>query len=78
MAAIKNLCVCTYNMRGFNVTKVDYLKQLIVTCDILFIQEHWLILDQIALFANYFPQHSIHGVSSLDSGVLLEGPTGLI
>ena len=73
MAAIKNLSVCTYNMRGFNVTKVDYLKQLLVNCDILFIQEHWLNPDQIALFANYFPQHSIHGISALNSGVLLEG-----
>ena len=39
MAAIKNLSVCTYNRRGFNVTKVDYLKQLLVTCDTIFIQE---------------------------------------
>ena len=73
MAAIKNLSVCTYNMRGFNVTKVDYLKQLLVNCDILFIQEHWLNPNQIALFANYFPRHSIHGISALNSGVLLEG-----
>ena len=35
MTTIKNLSVCTYNMRGFNVTKVDYLKQLLVNCDIL-------------------------------------------
>ena len=52
MPAIEKISVCTYNRRGFNVTKVDYLKQLLVTCDILCIQEHWLNPDQIAVFAN--------------------------
>ena len=59
MPAIEKISVCTYNRRGFNVTKVDYLKQLLVTCDILCIQEHWLNPDQIAVFANCFPQHRI-------------------
>ena len=39
MPAIEKISVCTYNRRSFNVTKVDYLKQLLVTCDTIFIQE---------------------------------------
>ena len=36
------LHVCTYNMRGFNSTKVKYTNDLLKISSILFLEELWL------------------------------------
>ena len=36
------LHVCTYNMRGFNSTKVKYINELLKISSILFLEELWL------------------------------------
>ena len=73
MGTINNLSFCTYNIRGFNSTKIDYINQLLIKYDILLIQEHWLNNYQISSLAGHFPQYNVHGVSAVDSGVILQG-----
>jgi hypothetical protein len=35
------LSIATYNCRGLNFTKTLYIKSILTSCDVLFIQEHW-------------------------------------
>ena len=42
------LHVCTYNIRGFNSTKVKYINDLLKFSNILFLEELWLS-DKVVL-----------------------------
>ena len=67
------LKLCSYNIHGFNLSKINYINDLLKQFTVLFIEEHWLSEDQLGKFAQYFPGFSVHGVSALDSSVLLRG-----
>ena len=34
----------SYNCRGFNVNKRHYIAKLMMDCDVLLLQEHWLLV----------------------------------
>ena len=77
MASIRKLTVCSYNMRGFNSSKINYVTDLLGRYDILLLQEHWLNNNQLATYICYFPGFCVHGVSALDiSKSLLGRPNG--
>ena len=40
MASIRKLTVCSYNMRGFNSSKINYVTDLLGRYDRLLLQEH--------------------------------------
>ena len=67
------LHVCTYNIRGFNSTKVKYINDVLKFSSILFLEELWLSDKQISELSTYFPGYNVHGVSAIDSTVLLRG-----
>ena len=67
------LSVCTYNIRGFNSTKVKYINDLLEISTFVFLQEVWLNDQQMSELSNYFPGYNVHGVSAIDSSVLLKG-----
>ena len=46
--AHNTLNVCSYNCRGFNFTKKDYIDNLLTTNDVMFLQEHWLTDAQLS------------------------------
>ena len=73
MGIANNITFCTYNIRGFNSTKVNYINHLLNRYDILLIEEHWLNDYQISTLAGHFHHHNVHGVSAMDSGVILQG-----
>ena len=73
MGITNNITFCTYTIRGFNSTKVNYINHLLNRYDILLIEEHWLNDYQISTLAGHFPHHNVHGVSAMDSGVILQG-----
>ena len=70
---MEKLTLCSYNVHGYNVTKKDYISHLLATSSFLFLQEHWLNNAQLNTFSNAFPGYCIHGVSAIDSSVLLRG-----
>ena len=70
---MEKLTLCSYNVHGYNVTKKDYISHLLETSSFLFLQEHWLNNAQLNTFSNAFPGYCIHGVSAIDSSVLLRG-----
>ena len=65
--------MCTYNIRGFNSTKVKYINDLLEISTFVFLQEVWLNDQQISELSNYFPGYNVHGVSAIDGSVLLKG-----
>ena len=67
------LHVCTYNIRGFNYTKVKYVNDLLKIPSILFFEQLWLSDKQISELSTYFRGYNFHGVSAIDSTVLLRG-----
>ena len=67
------LTLCTYNIRGFNFTKVKYIKDLLKLCTIVVLQELWLNDHQISELSSRFQGYNAHGVSAIDSSILLKG-----
>ena len=69
----KTLKLCSYNSQGLGVGRVEYMSDLLNECDILLIQEHWLLTEQISTFMNRFRNVTAHVVSGMESNVLLSG-----
>ena len=51
------LNVCSYNMRGFNSTKIPYVTDLLNIFSILFLVEHWLTNKQLSDLSANFPEY---------------------
>ena len=67
-----NLRCCTFNCRGWNSGYL-YIKNFIDSLDICFIQEHWLLSDQLNKVRDVSPDFLSVGVSGVDCSALLEG-----
>ena len=73
------LTVCSFNMHGFNNSSF-YLKDLCLVNDIIFVQEHWLLSDQLTKFDAISKEFNFFGVSAMDDicaqGILRGRPFG--
>ena len=54
--------LCSFNCKGFNVSKIKHITELLSVCDILMLQETWLLKSQIGSLNQYFTQHNACGV----------------
>ena len=63
----------TYNCRGYNSIKACFIKKLLSQCDVLFIQEHWLLRAKLHLLQNISEEFIVFSKSSIDDGKLLIG-----
>ena len=68
-----NLKFISYNFRGYNDSKKDYICSLLKRCDILFLQEHWLPDSQLQVLDNISSCFLITGVSGFSSDEVLSG-----
>ena len=59
-----SLRCCSYNCRGWNSGLV-YLKQYINSLDLCFIQEHWLLKENLHTVCGSFPDFLSVGVSGM-------------
>jgi len=70
---------CTYNMHGFNNDSV-FLKQLCLSNDIVFVQEHWHLNSHLHKFNGINDNFCFYGKSAMDSvqsvGLLRGRPFG--
>ena len=64
-------CV-TYNCRGWNSGSVT-ISDFIGLFDICFIQEHWLLTDQLHILSSYHPEFAAVSVSGINDDELLSG-----
>ena len=67
------LTICSYNIHGFNDTKLEYINKLLSKCDILVVQEHWLSVQGLERFSTLFHDSTVYSVSAMDSSILLQG-----
>ena len=71
------LSFLSYNCRGMNKTKYDFLSSLLAQSDFLFLQEHWMAEDQVPSLGLLSTSHHCYGVSGFSSNdVLLGRPFG--
>ena len=78
MVDMDSLTITSLNCRGFNLSKSQYIRQLLLSCDILFLQEHWMSHDQaIRLLGDLNSEFLCISVSGFDDKeVLLGRPYG--
>ena len=65
--------ICTFNCRGFNLSKVKHVESLLANCDNLLVQEPWALLDQIGKLNQNFDEYNTYGVSGRNANKLLSG-----
>jgi exonuclease III len=67
----------SYNCRGFNSSKKQYIRTVLTGCDMLFLQEHWLAEPQLAVLGDVNSDFVYTAVSGFDnSDVLIGRPYG--
>ena len=64
---------CSFNCRGFNISKVKHISELMKQCDILLVQETWCLLSNVGKLNQYFIDLNTYGISSVNDKVLLSG-----
>ena len=45
---------CSFNCRGFNISKVKHISELMKQCDILLVQETWCLPSNVGKLNQYF------------------------
>ena len=67
------LKLCSYNSHGLGPGRAEYIKNLVHDHDFVLLQEHWLHEEQLVQIHKIADNVNIHGVSGMDSTVLLKG-----
>ena len=73
MADHISLKIGSYNCRGYNAIKREYINDLLSKVDVLCIQEHWLSDAQLNLIGTINDQFTSTGVSGFDNTEILRG-----
>ena len=63
----------SYNCRGFNVSKIPAIKELLNVCDVLLLQETWLLPHELNVSSKYLIGYNCYGVSGMNIEVLYHG-----
>ncbi len=72
------LRICTFNCEGNNRLKFEYVKELLSKCDVLFLQEFWLLnetLFKLELLSDDFDVFAVSGVPR-KCGIITGRPYG--
>lgn len=68
------LSIASLNSNGFGLDRIKYISDLIQTNDIVFIQEHWQLPNQLHKLNSGSLSHlNYHAVSGIDTDKLLTG-----
>ena len=73
MAISTSVMFASYDCRGFNKLKCDYIKYLLRSCNVLFLQEHWLADDQLRTLGSIDDKFSYTAVSGFCNDDVLGG-----
>ena len=63
----------TYNYKGFSSIKASYIKQVLNDCDVLFLQETWLLQAKTHLLQELSDNFFVYAKSSIPNDSLLSG-----
>jgi hypothetical protein len=67
------LNLISFNCRGYNSSKKNYISSLLNTCDILFLQEHWLSDAQTCMLSEVNSDFLYIAVSGFNPQLILAG-----
>jgi hypothetical protein len=67
------LTVTSYNCRGFNNSKIIYIRTLLPKASVVFLQEHWLSAGQLCKLGDIDGNYLFNAVSGFDSSEVLDG-----
>ena len=70
---IKNMNYVSYNCRGLNLLKNQYIKSLLENCHVFVIQEDWLMSNAISLLQTDFINHVVFAKSGITENKPLHG-----
>ena len=78
MATNDSINLCSYNVKNYDPTKYNIIKELFDKCDFLFLQETWLIESEfICKFKNDFKRSTCISASKMDlDGIWVGRPYG--
>lgn len=65
--------ITSYNCHGLGGGKMEYIASLCSKSDFVFLQEHWLLPDNLNIFQIRIPRISCHGTSAMSTSELLTG-----
>ena len=68
-----DLKLCSFNCKGFNISKVKHISELMKFCDVLMLQETWALPSNVGKLNQYFVDLNTYGISSVNDNVLLSG-----
>ena len=71
--SLDRLRLASYNCRGVNAMKIDYISELMTDCEILCLQEHWLLDEGLTLMEHQLKTIHVFGKSGMDAKRLLVG-----
>ena len=63
----------SYNSRGLRDSKRMYIVSLLSKCDILYLQKHWLSLEQLSLLSSISTKHLARGICGFNNVEILKG-----
>ena len=80
LTIMNNNTIISYNCRGFK-NGTPYIKYLLTICDILFVQETWLLPTELHLLNDVSSEFSVHAKSAMgdavQAGILRGRPYGV-
>ena len=68
-----NLQIASYNSRAPAIDRIEYIRDLMKTNDILFVQEHWYMTSQFTDLESQIDNVHVIGISGMDDNELLYG-----
>jgi hypothetical protein len=63
----------SYDCRGYYDSKAPYIIRLLLSCEFVFIQEHWLAKSQLHVLSNLCSTHISHGSRGFNNNFILRG-----
>ena len=73
--ASEKLSLISYNCQYADNVRLPFIKHLFSQCDFLFIQEHGRFKSTLSWFHTLGKDVGVHGVSAMDEGQILRGPS---
>ena len=73
MLPSNNLKLCTFNCKGHNLDRIEYMRTLIKECDLLLVQEHWYLECNINKLESEIGNVNVIGTSGMDEQKLIRG-----
>ena len=67
------LAIASYNSNGYAADRLAYMDKLMLTSDVLLVQEHWLMNSRISSLESSLHNVHVHGVSSMPDNEIITG-----